>query len=195
MKQTISRKLSVFVWIFICFAALVPCGRLEAADSAAVKRQFSDPPREYHSAPLWVWNDMLTDEQIVSTMRDLAGQQVMMAARHDRNKQPVGFAVVAEAVQAELERIQQDLYDAAIRRREENTYVIDSWDDFTDLYANRGGGFAQAHWCGDGACEKAVQEKTKVTIRNMPFGRDETPGECVHCGKPSIGRVVFAQAY
>jgi len=127
--------------------------------------------------------------------RDLAGQQVMMAARHDRNKQPVGFAVVAEAVQAELERIQQDLYDTAVRRREENTHVIDTWDDFTDLFTKRGGGFAQAHWCGDGGCEEAIQEKTKVTIRNLPFGRDETPGECVHCGKPSIGRVVFAQAY
>ena len=75
MRHTISRKLGVFVWIIICFAAIIPCRRLEATDSAAVKRQFSDPPREYHSAPLWVWNDMLTDEQIVGTMRDLAGQQ------------------------------------------------------------------------------------------------------------------------
>lgn len=84
MKQAISRKLGVFVWISICFAAIVPCGRLEAVDSAAVKRQFSDPPREYHSAPLWVWNDMLTDEQIVGTMRDLAGQQVKQVFVHPR---------------------------------------------------------------------------------------------------------------
>jgi len=84
MKHLISRKLGVFVWIFICFAAMVPCGRLEAVDSAAVKRQFSDPPREYHSAPLWVWNDMLTDEQIVGTLRDLAGQQVKQVFVHPR---------------------------------------------------------------------------------------------------------------
>ena len=57
------------------------------------------------------------------------------------------------------------------------------------------GGFAECHWCGDGDCEKAVQEETKVTIRNLPLVRDETPGSCVHCGKPSIGRVVFAQSY
>ena len=84
MKHSISKKLGVFVWIFICVAAMVPCGRLEAVDSAAVKRQFSDPPREYHSAPLWVWNDMLTDEQIVGTMRDLAGQQVRQVFVHPR---------------------------------------------------------------------------------------------------------------
>ena len=39
-------------------------GSASAADSAAVKKIFADPPREYASAPLWVWNDMLTEEQI-----------------------------------------------------------------------------------------------------------------------------------
>ncbi|MHC4179066.1 MAG: hypothetical protein ACYSWU_16255, partial [Planctomycetota bacterium] len=47
-----------------------------AADSAAVKAMFADPPREYASAPLWTWNDMLTEEQIRGTLRDLAGQKV-----------------------------------------------------------------------------------------------------------------------
>jgi len=84
MNKIISKKPVTFVWIFICFIVMVPCGRLEAADSAAVKKQFSDPPRQYHSAPLWVWNDMLTDEQIVGTMRDLAGQQVKQVFVHPR---------------------------------------------------------------------------------------------------------------
>ena len=44
-----------------------------AADNAAtVKKLFADPPRQYSSVPLWVWNDWLTEDQIVSTMRDLA---------------------------------------------------------------------------------------------------------------------------
>jgi len=53
-------------------------------DSTAVKALFADPPREYHSAPLWVWNDMLTDEQITGTLRDLAGQQVKQVFVHPR---------------------------------------------------------------------------------------------------------------
>ena len=69
-----------------------------------------------------------------------------------------------------------------------------TWEAFLALFAGPGG-FAECHWCGDGDCEKAVQEETKVTIRNLPLVRDETPGSCVHCGKPSIGRVVFAQSY
>lgn len=55
-----------------------------ASDSATVKRLFEEPPREFSSAPLWVWNDMLTDEQIVSTMRDLAGQKVKQVFVHPR---------------------------------------------------------------------------------------------------------------
>ena len=127
--------------------------------------------------------------------RDLESQEVMMAARHDRKKQSMPIVDLAEAVPAELERIQNDLFQRALLRRRENTHVIDTWDDFLALYEKRGGGFALAHWCGDGACEQTIQDKTKVTIRNIPFERDETPGVCVHCGKPSIGRVVFAQAY
>ena len=35
-------------------------------------------------APLWVWNDMLTEEQIRGTLRDLAGQKVKQAFVHPR---------------------------------------------------------------------------------------------------------------
>jgi prolyl-tRNA synthetase len=126
--------------------------------------------------------------------RDLAGQQVMMAARHDRNKQAVGFQVVAQEVTAELDRIQQDLFGRALKRREEATVEIDSWDEFVKTYEGEGA-FAMCHWCGDGDCEQTIQDKTKVTIRNIPLERDESDGECVHCGKPSIGRVLFAQGY
>ncbi|MGD9549274.1 MAG: proline--tRNA ligase [Candidatus Krumholzibacteriia bacterium] len=126
--------------------------------------------------------------------RDLADGQVMMAARHDRAKNPVKFADLPAALPAELERIQADLFAAAVKRREEATVNLDTWDEFVKLYEGEGG-FAHCHWCGDGDCEKAIQEKTKVTIRNIPFERDETVGACVHCGEKSIGRVLFAQSY
>lgn len=72
----------MFVWIFFC--VLVANGNMEAVDSASVKRQFVNPPHQYSSAPLWVWNDMLTEEQIVATLRDLAGQKVKQVFVHPR---------------------------------------------------------------------------------------------------------------
>jgi len=67
-------------WIGVLLAG----GPAAAVDSAAVKAIFADPPREYATAPLWVWNDMLTEEQIVGTLRDLAGQKVKQAFVHPR---------------------------------------------------------------------------------------------------------------
>jgi hypothetical protein len=35
-----------------------------------------------------------------------------------------------------------------------------------------------------------------VTIRTVPFDRAGSgAGECIHCGMPSSGRVVFAKSY
>ena len=91
MKSSISpegvprtTKLGISIWIFICFAVLALDGKLEAVDSAAVKKLFPDPPRQYCSAPLWVWNDMLTEKQIVGTLRVLAGQKVKQVFVHPR---------------------------------------------------------------------------------------------------------------
>ena len=77
-----SVRLFVFAWIFVCILAIAT--RAEAVGSASVKVLFADPPRQYSSGPLWVWNDMLTEEQIVSTLEDLANQKVKQAFVHPR---------------------------------------------------------------------------------------------------------------
>ncbi|MBQ4141972.1 MAG: hypothetical protein IJD43_00675 [Thermoguttaceae bacterium] len=49
-----------------------------------MRAEFSDPGVDHAPAPLWVWNDLLTEEQIRSTLRDLAGQGVLQAYVHPR---------------------------------------------------------------------------------------------------------------
>ena len=128
--------------------------------------------------------------------RDLQKNQVTLVTRHDRFKEAVPLEGVVEAAQGQLGRIQQDLYAAACQRRDQATHTIDTWDDFTQLYGDSGeGGFSYCHWCGQDSCEEAIQQKTKVTIRNIPFERDECEEKCVHCGQKSLGRVLFAQSY
>ena len=58
--------------------------KLWADGSEAVRAVFADPPRGYSTAPLWVWNDMLTEDQVRGTLRDLAGQKVRQAFVHPR---------------------------------------------------------------------------------------------------------------
>ena len=69
--------------------AIVDCvlgaGRLcGATGSAQAKALFKDPPREYSTGPLWVWNDMLTEGQVRETLRDLAAQKVKQVWVHPR---------------------------------------------------------------------------------------------------------------
>jgi len=77
------KKLRLFLIAFACLG-LLPSLHLAAADSAHVKKLFQKPSRDYSTGPLWVWNDMLTEEQIRSTMRDLAQQQVKQVWVHPR---------------------------------------------------------------------------------------------------------------
>ena len=69
---------------FLLGFLLLATSTVPATDSATVKRLFARPPREYATAPLWVWNDQLTDDQIRGTLRDLAGQGVRQAFVHPR---------------------------------------------------------------------------------------------------------------
>jgi hypothetical protein len=64
--------------------ALASLTRLGAVDSTTVKQLFADPPREYATAPLWVWNDRLTEDQVRGTLRELAGQKVRQVFVHPR---------------------------------------------------------------------------------------------------------------
>ncbi|MHC4367286.1 MAG: glycosyl hydrolase, partial [Planctomycetota bacterium] len=78
MRHDISRLL------IACTCVLIPLSVAQAADSSSVRALFADPPRQYSSGPLWVWNDLLTERQIVETMRDLAGQKVRQVFVHPR---------------------------------------------------------------------------------------------------------------
>ncbi|MBN1420759.1 MAG: hypothetical protein JXP34_18455 [Planctomycetes bacterium] len=70
----------------LCVLCVIPFAPAPAGatDSAAVKAILADPPREYATAPLWVWNDRLTEREVVGTLRDLAAQKVKQAFVHPR---------------------------------------------------------------------------------------------------------------
>ncbi len=74
------------VLLSLLFFAAWPthAGSKEPASAAEVRRLFAAPPRECSSAPLWVWNDDLTDAQILETLRALARQNVKQAFVHPR---------------------------------------------------------------------------------------------------------------
>ncbi len=77
MKTLLSRVLCVVVMGWVWTGVV-------GSDLGEVGRVFRDPGREYATAPLWVWNDRLTEEQVRGTMRDMALQQVRQVFVHPR---------------------------------------------------------------------------------------------------------------
>lgn len=61
---------------------VVPAAK--AANADGVRAGFASPSVDYSTGPLWVWNDMMSEEQVRQTLRDLASQQVMQAFVHPR---------------------------------------------------------------------------------------------------------------
>jgi len=82
MNGFLSATLRKSVLAATCMAVAV--GQVEAVDSLRVKDLFANPPREYSTAPFWVWNDMLTEEMIISTLNDLAEQKIRQVFVHPR---------------------------------------------------------------------------------------------------------------
>jgi len=75
-------KIMLMAFLMISFLG---CGqKADIVDSHNVKAIFAHPPRQYSTGPLWVWNDMLTEEQIKTSMAELAGQGVKQVWVHPR---------------------------------------------------------------------------------------------------------------
>jgi len=126
--------------------------------------------------------------------RDLENGTVEVARRDTLEKELLQLEGIDTKIFNLLEQIQDNLYQKALSFRENNTHVVDSWDEFQDVVENKGG-FLLAHWDGTSETEELIKEKTKATIRTIPVDGNQEEGKCVYSGKLSKQRVVFAKAY
>ena len=126
-------------------------------------------------------------------MRDLENGTVEVARRDTLSKESVPLEGVVETVQIVLEQMQQSIYQKALQFREQNTHIVDSWDEFRMKIED--GGFLLAHWDGTAETEEKIKQETKATIRCIPLNSNEEAGKCVYSGQDSAKRVVFARAY
>src|SRR3954467_12729273 len=130
--------------------------------------------------------------------RDLAANQGVLVRRDTREKKPVSLNTLGEDVAECLSTMQRDMLAAAMDRREANSIRERiSYDRFREIMAGDGA-FVFAGWCGDPACESAVKDETKATIRNIPdveFRSAEAPTSCLKCGRGAMHEALWAKAY
>jgi prolyl-tRNA synthetase len=126
--------------------------------------------------------------------RDVAAGQGMLVKRVDRSKEAVPFDRLVAELPARLRAYQAELLQRARDFRDSNTHDADTYQQLKDGLDGEGG-FFMAPWCGDGKCEKQVNEETGATIRCIPFDSPDEAGKCAVCGGPSERRALFARAY
>lgn len=126
-------------------------------------------------------------------MRDIQNNTIEVARRDTLTKETRPVEGIVDHVESLLEEIQENIYKKALKFREENTFVIDSWSEFKQQIEK--GGFILAHWDGTSETEERIKEETKATIRCIPLDAKEEDGKCIYSGRPSKRRVLFARAY
>jgi len=126
-------------------------------------------------------------------MRDLENGTIEVARRDTLSKESRPIEGIAAHIETLLDEIQANIYKKALKFREENTFRVDTWEEFKAQIET--GGFIRAHWDGTNETEESIKTETKATIRCIPFDEAQEEGTCVFSGKPSNQRVVFARAY
>jgi prolyl-tRNA synthetase len=127
--------------------------------------------------------------------RDMEKGQVVAVRRDTGEKAFIPVSEAGATLRALMQAIQTSLYQRALKFRTDNTFRA---RDYAELgkFLDDPGGFVEAGWCGDAACEARVKEETKATIRLLPLDKKETGGvPCVVCGKSARDIAVFGRAY
>ena len=120
--------------------------------------------------------------------------QAVLVRRDTREKTIVPLDELEVRVTELLEDIQDQLFNKALTKREEMTYVATTMDELKNNADHRPG-FTKAMWCTDQACEEKIKEETGFTSRCMPFEQEEIATTCVCCGKKAEKMVYWAKAY
>ena len=127
--------------------------------------------------------------------RDIKNNQVVIARRDQSEKTTLSMENLNENIEELLDDIQQNLYNKALNRRDQKTYVAKDMDEFTDIIQNTPG-FIKAMWCEDSVCEERIKEETGASIRCIPFEQEDIgSNKCICCGKAAKKMVYFAKAY
>lgn len=128
--------------------------------------------------------------------RDVKAGQAVLVRRDRKTKEAAPLDMLTVKVPALLDEIQASLFQEATRFLADNTHAAGTYEDFKDILENKRG-FVTSLWCGSESCEDKIKSETMATIRVIPLGNEERPGQgpCVCCGREAKTLAYFARAY
>ena len=132
--------------------------------------------------------------RLVMGGRDLENGTIEVMRRDTLEKDTLSFEGIEEKVVALLEEIQENIYQKALKLREEKTYTCTTYDDFKERIKD--GGFFIYDWDGTSETEEQLKADTQATIRCIPDAlSQDNLGTDMISGKPAVARVYIARSY
>lgn len=127
--------------------------------------------------------------------RDLKENKIVLARRDTREKITTkADSDVAATVANLLDTIQNDMYQRALKRRENLTFEAHNLDDVKKIMETQPG-FVKAMWCGDEECELKMKEIRGTKSRCILEDAEKIDDKCVVCGKEAKHLVVWGIQY
>jgi hypothetical protein len=120
-----------------------------SASAEAFLAEFSEPPAWYHSAPLWVWNDDITEQKIDHQLEMLRSQGVLQAFVHPR----------PGLITPYLSEEWLDLYEFAVETAKKKGMLLHIYDENSYPSGFAGGHVYHQHpeWGGKGLVLEKVE--------------------------------------
>lgn len=126
--------------------------------------------------------------------RDLENNEVTIVRRDTSEKMTVKLNDVVNVVIQQLEKMQNDMYEKALKNKNERTYDVTTLEEMEEIINNKPG-FVNAHWCGDEACELRLKEIRGTKSRCISETKDYETEKCIACGKPAKHKVIWGIQY
>ena len=127
--------------------------------------------------------------------RDLDNDVVTLVRRDTKEKITVSINKdIITTVNELLETIQNDMYNRALNRRNELTFIAKNLDDVKNIM-NTHPGFIKADWCGNPECELKMKEINGIKSRCILENEKPVTGKCVVCGKDTDNVVMWGIQY
>ena len=176
------------------------CHRIKDELSSKLRVKLDDRETLNPGAKYYEWEGKGVPIRVEVGPKDIAKHQVMLVHRFapdGKRKTPLPEQEALTQLPALLDKMQGALYEAALQRREANSYrKISDYKEFKKIVGTTGG-FIYTGYCGSEQCETRVKDDTKATIRVIPdedFRSDSVPDRCI-CGEKAQYEVVWARAY
>ncbi len=126
--------------------------------------------------------------------RDIENGTIEVARRDTLQKETISVENIDVYVENLLNEIQDNIFQKALKFRDEKTTKVETYAEFKEVLDSKGG-FILAHWDGTEETEAQIKAETKATIRCIPVDAPDEDGVCIISGKPSKRRVLFARSY